>query len=801
VLAGRYRLDDRVRTRPDGSLWRAVDETLERPVLVSAYAVGHPYGGEIVDAARRAALVEDPRLQRVLAAGTERGTPYVVLEPAPGRSLTELLQNGPLAAETGRRLAGEAAEALDLAAARGLHHLRLRPTSLIVARDGTVTVAGTAIDAAADGIESPTSAAAARSDAAGLVALLYAALTGRWPGTQEAGLARAPRVAGRPVPPGDLVAGVPNDLDTLCSVMLGPHDDGPRSPGELAAQLTPWAPAAPLTDPRGLHIGAPGRPGLTAPPVRAARTRSRSQSPTAEVPPVPAAGPVPMNGDPLTADPPTADPLTADPLTAGPGPAGPAPAEQPPAAAAAARSAPAAASPTDPDQAGDAPATTTGELRRLLRGSLRGPATAGGGIPLAAMPPPAGSPLADVPTPVGAPVPTPAALPRIGAASPQDASPRAARTHEAPPEAPREAPSRGAPPENASSRAAPAREAAPPPVDPVPVRVPAAPPSDRSRHAAAPPPTPAPTSTPNSNSNSTPAPAAARLSPPVPPPVPPPVRAPLRPPAPTPAPQKPARHRTNEWRDEPTGGLDALQILGSAASAEEPLAPFAPTAPLDRPPRAQSRLVLVVLGVLLVVVLVAALSRIVDFHPAPLINKGGGAPSTPSAGPSGPAAATSAPAAPSPAPGSAAGTAAPVSVAGVQALDPQGDDNENNDLAARAIDGDPSTSWHSDRYSSPEFGGLKKGLGLAVDLGEASAVHSVTVTAPGTDGTIELRTADGPDIGASTVVATGRLTGSGTVELRPTAPVSTRELIVWFTRLPDSGGEGRRAVVAEIDVR
>src|SRR4051795_13062211 len=135
VLAGRYRLDDRVRTRPDGSLWRAVDETLERRVLVSAYAVEHPFGGEIVDAARRAALVEDPRLQRVLAAGTERGTPYVVLEPAAGRTLAELLQNGPLAAETGRRLAGEAAQALDRAAARGLHHLRLRPTSLIVDRD------------------------------------------------------------------------------------------------------------------------------------------------------------------------------------------------------------------------------------------------------------------------------------------------------------------------------------------------------------------------------------------------------------------------------------------------------------------------------------------------------------------------------------------------------------------------------------------------------------------------------------------------------------------------------------------
>ena len=390
MLAGRYRLDDRVRTRPDGSLWRAVDETLERPVLVSAYAVGHPYGGEIVDAARRAALVEDPRLQRVLAAGTERGTPYVVLEPAPGRTLTELLQNGPFAAETGRRLAGEAAEALDRAAARGLHHLRLRPTSLIVARNGTVTVAGTAIDAAADGIEAPTSAAAARSDAAGLVALLYAALTGRWPGTQEAGLARAPRVAGRPVPPGDLVAGVPNDLDTLCSVMLGPHDDGPRSPGELARQLAPWAPAAPLTDPRGLHIGAPGRPVASMPAARAARSRSQSAPGTAAAP---AAG-----TDPLT---PAA--AAADPTPVGTTPAAPATAradrgpDEPP--------------PNDraPDEqaatgATGAAATATGELRRLLRGVL-GPATASGGIPLAATAPPPGAPLADAPAPLGAPVP------------------------------------------------------------------------------------------------------------------------------------------------------------------------------------------------------------------------------------------------------------------------------------------------------------------------------------------------------------------------------------------------------------
>src|SRR3954454_14762964 len=151
VLAGRYRLEERVRTRPDGSTWRAVDETLERPLLVRVFSAGPPHGPEIIDATRRAALVEDARLQRVLAAGEERGTAYIVLERVPGRSLGELLAGGPLPAESARRIVGEAAQPLDRASTRGLHHLRLRPTSLIIGQDGVVTVSGTAIDAAAHG--------------------------------------------------------------------------------------------------------------------------------------------------------------------------------------------------------------------------------------------------------------------------------------------------------------------------------------------------------------------------------------------------------------------------------------------------------------------------------------------------------------------------------------------------------------------------------------------------------------------------------------------------------------------------
>ena len=266
LLAGRYLLQERVRSGSDGALWRAVDETLDRPVSVRVVRVGHRRTADVVDAARRAALVGDPRLVRVLDVGQAGGSAYIVSEHLVGRTLDELIANGPLAPEVARRLAGEAAEALDRASARGLHHLRLAPASLVVTPDGDVKVLGTAVEAALAGVEHEEDPPDAdREDAVGLVRRLYAALTGRWPGAADGPtgtLAPAPAhaVTGDVVPPGDLVPDVPNDLDTLCTVTLGPHDDGPRSPGELARELAPWPAAAPVLP------SAPG-PAAAEPPA------------------------------------------------------------------------------------------------------------------------------------------------------------------------------------------------------------------------------------------------------------------------------------------------------------------------------------------------------------------------------------------------------------------------------------------------------------------------------------------------------------------------------------------------------
>lgn len=246
VLAGRYRvLSPVVSDLAGASAWQATDQILDRPVRVRI--LEHGAVAPALDAARRAALVTDARLVRVLDVGTHEGYGYVVSEQLVGQSLARLVAQGPLTADQARAVVGEAASALEIARRRGVHHLALRPSVLHVSPDGRVLLGGLALDAALLGDSGGDARSTTRADAVGLVRLLYAALTGLWPADPRAPqtpggetLPPAPIVDGSPVAPADLVPGVPNDLDTLCVVTLGPNDDGPHSPGELVRELEPW---------------------------------------------------------------------------------------------------------------------------------------------------------------------------------------------------------------------------------------------------------------------------------------------------------------------------------------------------------------------------------------------------------------------------------------------------------------------------------------------------------------------------------------------------------------------------------
>ena len=63
------------------------------------------------------------------------------------------------------------------------------------------------------------------------------------------------------------------------------------------------------------------------------------------------------------------------------------------------------------------------------------------------------------------------------------------------------------------------------------------------------------------------------------------------------------------------------------------------------------------------------------------------------------------------------GTAEPLAILKVEAYDPEGDGQENNNLTPKIYDGDKGTGWFSENYRTDTFGGLKKGLGVIVDLG------------------------------------------------------------------------------------
>jgi eukaryotic-like serine/threonine-protein kinase len=244
VLGGRYAVQRRLEQMPRAERWAAHDLTLERDVLVVCFGEEESHAAATLDAARRVAGLDNHRLVRVLDVGRSEGVAFFVEEAIhDAHTLTQLLEQGGLPAEEVRRIAGEAASGLEAARARGLHHLRLGPDSVLRAHDGTVKVRGVATAAAMAAEDDVDATSASRTDAVGVVALTYAALTSRWPlpGTVP-GLESAPHVVGGVPAPSEIAAGVPGDLDALCRLTLN-EDQGPLTPGDFASQIAPWATA------------------------------------------------------------------------------------------------------------------------------------------------------------------------------------------------------------------------------------------------------------------------------------------------------------------------------------------------------------------------------------------------------------------------------------------------------------------------------------------------------------------------------------------------------------------------------
>ena len=243
LLGGRYLVQRRVAQHSRYERWVAADQMLDREVVLLCFDADGPVASPALDAARRAAGVEEPRLVRVLDVGRDDATAFVVEESLNGaRSVTAALSDGGLPAEEARRIVGEAASALERARARGLHHGVLTPRSVFRLTDGSVKVRGLATEAALVEADDIPPDRASRGDTVALVALTYALLTSRWPlAGPDSGLEAAPRVVGGVAAPSEIAAGVPADLDFVSRRTLSEHR-GPQTPGELVEQIGPWSP-------------------------------------------------------------------------------------------------------------------------------------------------------------------------------------------------------------------------------------------------------------------------------------------------------------------------------------------------------------------------------------------------------------------------------------------------------------------------------------------------------------------------------------------------------------------------------
>jgi hypothetical protein len=255
-LAGRYRLVDQMVTGNGWTLWKAIDETLARPVSCLTFAAGFPRIPQVVTAARAASRLTDPRMAQVFDVEDGGGQAYIVLEWVGGDSLTDLLDaGGPLDPARACSLIFDASRAIAGAHALGQAHLRLTPDTLRWTRGSGIKITGVGIDAAlaGDGLTATAARDPSIADTTALAALLYAALTGYWPGEEPTRLPAAPVSDGVVCTPRQVSADVSSAIDSVITRALlqrpTRHGAPIQSPAEFADALATVIPPAPLPEP------------------------------------------------------------------------------------------------------------------------------------------------------------------------------------------------------------------------------------------------------------------------------------------------------------------------------------------------------------------------------------------------------------------------------------------------------------------------------------------------------------------------------------------------------------------------
>ncbi|WP_035697476.1 hypothetical protein, partial [Glycomyces tenuis] len=152
--------------------------------------------------------------------------------------------------------------------------------------------------------------------------------------------------------------------------------------------------------------------------------------------------------------------------------------------------------------------------------------------------------------------------------------------------------------------------------------------------------------------------------------------------------------------------------------------------------------------------------------------------------------------------------AAELSAEDLRVVDPPPGNRTELEGVEAVIDDNASTGWSTDTYNGADFGNLKAGMGILIDLGEAREVTSVRVQMTSAGATVGLLAGD-EDPGDSSdgdqeildsfsTLAEPVEDADTNVELQA-GGTSTRYVVVWITNLPPSPG-GYKLTISDINV-
>jgi len=126
-----------------------------------------------------------------------------------------------------------------------------------------------------------------------------------------------------------------------------------------------------------------------------------------------------------------------------------------------------------------------------------------------------------------------------------------------------------------------------------------------------------------------------------------------------------------------------------------------------------------------------------------------------------------------------------------------GSDPDNAATVGYAIDGNVNTSWQTDRYHGPNFGGLYRGLGLALTLDSSQTLHHLVVTSSSDGWSAQVYVADSVPNPATLTPWGPPVTSQQDIQGSTTFNLDGRQgsaVLLWLTNL----GPTYQASIAEV---